>query len=397
MKVVLNKLKDFILVVFVLLVVTSCYSSRIAVRTLSQNTQSFQSGNFAALQTLTQDILQTAEDDDKGSLYYGGLLLYFNEYTDKAEIALRRSARTGKTPWSLESARLVVYFMTIDFRYNQIQPFLESIFTHQQIIEDSELFYYYSFALFLTKQYDTLAALLEEVPDNHTWNTTLRQRVSLTTTSFIFDFWKALLQIRKFPQNSDPLFSVLVSHSSQSMVENIQTLLDKIYTETNPIPENIKNILDAKIALQTNSDDAKQKLLSLDQELFIHAGMLEDLREVFNNDKRQSNLIEEILKKSTEYVQDEVQSVGIDVFLGFLYYNRGDYSRSYEFYNQAFQKKSYSQLSKDKQNTALWRMLFSRLQKQTNNFLTKFNEVIAFSKDSEYFANLLEEYLSKQL
>ncbi len=400
----MNKILKVLQVVLIALLLfiqtTSCYASESAVKILTKHQAQFQQGNFSALKALTVDVLQGARDDKKGTLYYGGLLLYFNGEQEKAEIALRRVARTKGTAWAREATRLVVYFMIRSARYNHVKPFLEELLTHDEIRQDLELFYYHAFALFLTREYEALALFLrgeDERPlPKPQWSVTLRQRIAQRHASFGYDLWSALLTMRTNIKDSGALYHALLSHKTEDMLDSTDTFIKRIYSEADvPMPNHIRTVLEAKRALQLKQASAEKAFLSLDLGSLVHSGMIEDLLSIAAKNRRQMWNIMSLLSKARKRATTDVQKAHIDVVLGHLYYEKRYYKNSYGLYKNAFaQKDAYRELPLMTQNTALWRMLSGSIQTHRKVFITTFDEVMGYTKNPKYFVNVLEEYLS---
>ncbi len=401
MKNILTTLKVLLIASFISINTASSHASKNAVRIFIKHQAQFQQGDFSALENVTLNTLRNVKDDKKGTLYYGALLLYFNGHQKKAETALRLVARTKDTLWRREAIRLVVYFMMRSARYNHVKPFLENVLKNDEIRQDIELFYYYSFALFLTREYETLTHLLQGTEKTEAtkpkWNKTLRKRVAEQNALFSYDFWNALMKIRtNAKKNSDLLYKTLLSHNAEAMMDSVSIFIKRIYSETGTsIPMHINTVLKAKQALQLQSENAQEMFLSLDTNIFIHSGMIEDLLSIARNNKKHTWRILRILNKARKHEITPIQKSYIDSARAYLYYERKTYKNSHEIYKSTFADiNTYQTLSRNIQNQDLWRMLLSVIQTDWRSFIKTFDKVISYTNNPKYFANALEEYLS---
>lgn len=418
----------------------SCYSDspRYAAQFFTAEAENFRRGDFSALARLSENDLRTAQEDANGSLYYGGLLLYLNGQADLAEIALRRAARTGRDPLAREAARLVAYFMTIDYRNNQIQPFLESIVSPREIARDPELFYYQSLAFALEENYAALSKLLDaagrgDAPPQ--WRATLRGRVSAAAASFSYMFWRALAANNSAENSAgnsadDLAYRALVSYQTKDMMDSTGVFAQRLYPQ---LSERTRAVLDAKLALQqsrgpsagaeqrprgSNNQSANQPnnqsanqtqtaasgqgasraadlFMALPPEAFIHPAMTEDLLTALRASSAARAKLSALLDTAYERAASEGRRAAIDLTRANLQYEQNNYAQSLALYRRAFAGGITSAfMSEAERNRGLWRMLFTVIQTDNAEFIAAFEAVVRQSGNPAYFAGVLEEYLA---
>ncbi len=376
---------------------SSCLSTKEAVSLLQKNKSYYQQGDFSSLSLLSPKNLLKANDNKQGTLYYGGLLLFFNKKKNLSEIALRRASRTGQNPWAQESARIVTYIMASDARYNQIIPFIESIYSKKVIVTDAELFHYYSLSLFLSEQYETLSKLLEMAKTYPLQKDTLRNRITIAQGKFSKDLWSTLLAIQKKPsnikKNNALIFSLFSTHRAKNMIGNIVALIEKIYTIEN-IDASTKALLNAKLAIKNNPQEAFTKMLTLNPSVFIHPATVQDILEIQRNTNKTLELLIKARKDATEQ-----QNIMLNIAIAQLYFLKRSFRKSYALYARALKSPLLTHnsfIDPSALKKVQWRMIFSLIQKgaSSQEFIKEFKDIIKQTKTHSFFANLLEEYLS---
>lgn len=383
----------------------SCFARGNITKYIDKNKTLLSENMIDPLQDIDLYDLRKSIDNKSGTLYYAGLLWFLNDNTNLAEIAWKRSARTGVSPWKEESIRLVCYRLVLENRYNQIAPFVESILNIAEIMQDPEIFSYYSLGLWLDKNYKQLQKLLK-FPT--AFRSTLRNRVSIGQAKFNYSMWNSLLAILTAGTNHNAekiLLQLFLNHSNNYTNSELAIYLERIPNfSLSSLSQDTQKLLTLRTS--TLSNDEQFKIFeSLSPHFFNYTWIILDFLSVAKNMKRSNrNKVSAILKKALTIAPDitvpNTIVSGIQyIALAELSYQNTNYASSISLYQKGFMS-----INDDKYidilglrnifNKAKWRYLYSLIQKKDAKFFPAFFSISKKSQTPEYYSNLMEEYLS---
>lgn len=386
--------------VFILsfIILQSCFAKGKVGNEIDAIASQVSENDIQALSTISMDTLRISNETDTGTLYYAGLLWYLNDKTTLAEIAWKRSARTGKKIWRIESTRLVCYVLIKENRYNQIAPFVESVMSPKTIVQDPEIFSYYARSLWSQKDFDSLQKLLKHTPQ---FSKSIRNRVSVIQAYFHYDMWSAFLKIKDDPRQAEYELSSLFSK------------YPSLYTDTDlriylhQIPDfsdaTLSPYLQSLISVRTDSLDSKQTfdlLSDLPIAYFQNYWITFDLlgHTIAQNNKRKKQA-STIFQQAREMSTNDLSKAVLTIALAELSYKKHDYKQSKALYEQGISLiprtlDTYPTHLSALLRKAQWRYLYSIVETDSTNFFPAYISMIQNSTTPEYFTDLLEETLS---
>lgn len=398
------------LIILISLVHYSCHAKGDVARYIEENKHSVSEFNISKLNAIDIDKLRNANDNKQGAFYYAGLLWYLNNNTIPAEIAWKRAARTGTSPWKEESMRLVCYLLIREYRYNQIPPFLEGVTSTNNIMQDPELFSYYSLALWQDKQYKELQTLLNKKPK---FQDTLRKRITITQAHFNFDMWQALLIIKeKFSATNEALYKLFIKYPVHYTHSELFIFLNQIPSfDISILNDNVKTLFTIRDSMsQEDKNSLFDLYLSLPPEDYTQSqlmfGLINTTRSLKNSQQNKAialfeSLLDKITNKSitsTENEKDYTTVSYLNLVLGELQYQQDNHAKSIPYFRQAMKEFVYDKnfpLELQKSiNIAKWHYLNSIIHANITLFFPEFIDITNKSSSPEFFANLLEEALS---
>lgn len=376
----------------------SCFAKSVVGHEIDTIASQLSVDDITALSTISMEKLRISNETKTGSLYYAGLLWYLNDKTTFAEVAWKRSARTGEGIWRSESTRLVCYLLIKENRYNQIAPFVESVMSHETIVQDPEIFSYYARALWSQKKFKQLKTLLKNTP---LFSKSVRNRVSVTQAYYNYDMWSAFISIIEEPQLAEyALSSLFAKYSSLYTDTDLLTYLHQIPRFSDAL---LSPYIKSLISIRTeslNSTQAFDLLIALPVEYFqnywIAWDLLEHSKKTNSSRKKQAAVrFQSALSLSTNNLSKAVLSIA----LAEMSYKKRDFEQSNTRYKQGLSfipnaLDEYSHPLFILLRRAQWRYLYSVLETDNENFFSEYIAIIQNNSSPEYFTDLLEENLS---
>lgn len=383
------------------IVATSCFGrGNITEDIIAQKAQLSET-DISALSGISMEKLRVAKDTKDGALYYAGLLWYLNDKTNFAEIAWKRSAKTSTSIWRQESTRLVCYLLTRESRYNQIIPFIDSVLTPRQILEDPEVFAYYTRALWSVKDFKKMTSLLAFPPE---FQQTLRSRISVNQARFYYDMWKAIIDIMEKPADAEAILALLFSKYSYKYTDpDIHTFLRQIpffYIEN--LPEHTQALIELRDA-EITSKEAFDILINLPVGYYQNYWVTLDLLNVSQKlNSTYRNQAYEIFEKAKGFGTDNNSRAILSLAQADIAYKRKDFTKSVELYKIGLELIKYDINKNEKQVASFlkrsqWRFLYSVIETDADKFFPHYISTIRTSSTPNYFTDLLEEQLSHLL
>lgn len=388
------------LVAFVLL---SCASNRKIVDKIEEYSSEIQVGNLSVLNKIPNKDLRVANDSETGTLYYAGLIWYFENDLKKALIAFKRSARTAPAPWKKEAARLVGSIYTEEFDYVPLAEFYESLNSLDFFASDPELFYYYSQCLWALKKYEPLQTLVQ-MAELATWRATPKSRITVAEARFAIKTWKFLLSVMDSPSQIETELEKLVLQSSSfPLLHSISAFLER-FIDTVKLPPETLDVINAKLHYLENTEAALDLYLALPDSYITYKPVQ---RELIQSARKTRNGLAKAYNKLLT-VQKLLSSNASRIILlssiARVEFLRSRYNSSYKYCKAVlslldslpnstiFIKENISTL-----NDVFNSYLYVTVKKYPDVFVSEFISHVSPHPQPGYFSSLLEEYLHYML
>ncbi len=391
-----------IFITVLLIIYTSCAGYGDIAKEIESNSEIIQSGNVGILHSISEKNLRTANDSQYGTLYYAGLLWYFQDDRQKAVIAFKRSARTSADPWNKESARLVGSIYSSTFEYGPLFDFYESLNSLDFFASDSELFYYYAMSMWSLREYDVLAQLVQKA-QGATWKRTPRNRVTVLEARFALQFWKYLLD--SFNNKQDSITSIetlLLESSAYSLMHSIPFFLERV-PDTISIPDEVYQLIKAKVLLLDDTNAALEAYFSLPITYLLHQKTLSEVLSLARKSKQGLQQLHRYLLRALNNTDiTEQYTMYVLAYLAYVRYLQGEYDTSARYYERLFSSLPEHADTIVHNNVTLYVLsfrtfLYITIKREPHRFVDRYLQFSSLTLRPELFAATLEEYLYEML
>ena len=389
-----------ILISLIFSISSSCVGYSDIVREIENSSKEIQSGNIDILNAISEKNLRVAKDSETGTLYYAGLLWYFQNDKKKAIIAFKRSARTSTNPWKIESARLVGYIYSTTFEYGPLSDFYESLDSLDFFASDHELFYYYAISMWSLRKYKELENLVQKA-QLATWKRSPKNRIDVLEARFSLQFWQYILDSINNKNNAiTNIETLLLDNDAYSLIQSIPFFLERVL-DTVHVPDEIYMLIKAKILFLDDKSIALEAYFDLPKKYLLHKNTLNELIAIARQSRQDLKKLQVWLLQEFKKSHNK-ENVYILSSLAYVLYVRNLYEESAKYYKFFFSLlyERYDPIFTD--NRAMFiqacrSYLYITASIEPHYFIERYLRFNSMFLQTQLFTKTLESYLYEML